>query len=176
MLKPLDSHKPVTVSTVMTTDRPDILRVLKSYEFDSKDRLSRNYQSINWFDYEAISLYRRNRKIVGFSTMSHRPEYYADGEIRILNRYYEAQEMRRTSKVFADDHVCLMVKQQLKLAKKLGYTKAFISRQRSPVYFKKFIRTMAEKTGQDWVIEKDKVAVCNPEVQDCWQYKAWINL
>ena len=176
MLKPLESHKPVTVSTVMTVDRPDLLRVLGAYEFDIKDRLARNYTNINWFDYEAISLYRRNRKIVGFSTMNHRPQYYENGEVRILNRYYEGPEMRRTSKVFADDHVCVMVKQQLKLAKKLGYVKAFISRQRSPVYFKKFIRTMAEKTGQDWIIEKGKVAVCNPDKEDCWQYKAWINL
>lgn len=176
MLKPLDSHKSVTVSTVLTHERPDILRVLKKYKFDSKDRLNHNYEKIDWFDFEAISLYRRNRKIVGFSTLSHRPEYYADGEVRILNRYYEAKEMRRTSKVFADDHVCVMVKQQMKMAKTLGYTRAFISRQRSPVYFKKFIRTMAEKTGQDWVIEKDKVTVCDPKDDNCWQWKAWIDL
>ena len=160
----------------MTHDRPDVLRVLRDFEFDPRDRLAKNYNSINWFDYEAISLYRRNRQIVGFSTMSHRPEYYEKGEVRILNRYFESKVMRRTSKVFADDHVCLMVKQQLALSKKLGYTKAFISRQRSPVYFKKFINTMAEKTGQQWYIEKDRVAVCDPKIEDCWQYKAWIKL
>ena len=176
MLKPLDSHKSVTVATVLTADRPDILRVLNQFTFDSKDRLNYNYEKINWFDYQAISLYRRNRKIVGFSTISHRPDHYADGEVRILNRYYEAKEMRRTSKVFADDHVSVMVKQQLKIAKTLGYTRAFISRQRSPVYFKKFIRTMAEKTGQDWVIVKDKVAVCDHKDDNCWQYKAWIQI
>jgi hypothetical protein len=36
MLKPLDSHKSVTVATVLTSDRPDILRVLKQFTFDSK--------------------------------------------------------------------------------------------------------------------------------------------
>lgn len=176
MLKPLDSHKPVTVSTVMTTDRPDILRVLKNFEFNESDKLVSNYRNIDWFDFEAVSLYRRNRKIVGFSSMSHRTDHYSRDEIRILNRYYEAPEMRRTSKVFADDHVCMMVKQQLKMAKKLGYAKAFISRQRSPNYFKKFVKTLSEKTGQQWVIDQDKVPVCDPNIQDCWQYKAWINL
>ena len=84
--------------------------------------------------------------------------------------------MRRTSKVFADDHVCEMVKQQLKMAKRLGYQKAFISRQRSPQYFKKFINTMSIKTKQNWILEKGKVSVCDPNIKDCWQYKAWIQL
>ena len=176
MLKPLDSHKSVTVSTVMTHDRPDVLRILKNFTFDKKDRLNYNYERINWFDYEAISLYRRDRKIVGFSTISHRADHYDPKECRILNRYYESPEMRRTSKVFADDHVCVMVKQQMKYAKMLGYNKAFISRSRSPNYFKKFIKTMSEKTKQQWIIEKEKVAVCDPKIDDCWQYKAWIEL
>lgn len=176
MLKPLDSHKSVTVSTMMTHDRPDVLRFLKNYTFDKKDRLNYNYERINWFDYEVISLYRRDRKIVGFSTISHRPEYYEPGECRILNRYYEAPEMRRTSKVFADDHVCLMVKQQMKFARQLGYTKVFISRTRSPNYFKRFIKTMAEKNKQKWIMEKNKIAVCDSNIDDCWQWKAWIEL
>jgi len=176
MLKPLDSHKSVTVSTMMTHDRPDVLRFLKNYTFDKKDRLNYNYERINWFDYEVISLYRRDRKIVGFSTISHRPEYYEPGECRILNRYYEFPTMRRTSKVVGGDHVCLMVKQQIKFAKKLGYKKVFMSRTRSPKYMFAFARMLTEKTEHNWIIEKEKVPVCDPSIDSCWQWKAWTNI
>ena len=176
MLKPLESHKPANVFTFLTTERMDIIKKLKNFHFDNDDRLAYNYSKLNWFDCEAISVYRRQREIVGFSSIGHRPEYYDAKEIRILNRYYESKAMRRTSKVFADDHVCEMVKQQLKMAKKLGYEKAFISRQRSPQYFKKFIKTMSEKMKQNWILEKKKVPVCDPKNADCWHYKAWIQL
>lgn len=176
MLKPLESHKPANVFTFLTSERMDIMKKLKEFEFDKSDRLADNYKKLDWFDCEAISVYRRQKDIVGFSSMNYRPEWYGSKEIRILNRYYESKAMRRTSKVFADDHVCEMVKQQLRMAKKLGYEKAFISRQRSPQYFKKFIKTMSEKTKQNWILEKDKVSVCDPKIEDCWQYKAWIQL
>ena len=27
-----------------------------------------------------------------------------------------------------------------------------------------------------WQMEEEKVAVCNPEVDECWQYKVWTEL
>ena len=152
MLKPLDSHKPANVFTFLTTERMDLMKKLKEFKYDKGDRLADNYKKFDWFDCEAISVYIRQRNIVGFSSMNHRPDWYDTKEIRILNRYYESKVMRRTSKVFADDHVCEMVKQQLKMAKRLGYQKAFISRKRSPQYFKKFIKTMSIKTKQNWIL------------------------
>ena len=121
MLKPLDSHKPATSSTFLPHDRPEVLRKLNEMEFSESDRLSDNYKDLDWFGFEAISIYERDDKIIGFSSVIHRPEYFAKKECRILNRYFESVEMRRTSKIIGDDHVCEMIMQQLDIAKKIGF-------------------------------------------------------
>ena len=176
MLKPLDSHKPVTSTTFIPHERTDVLRTLKNYKFNESDRLADNYKGIDWFGLEAISVYERDGEIVGFSSIAHRPEYFEKGECRILNRYYESPEMRRTSKIIADDHVCEMAMQQIDMAKKIGFKKAFISRCRSPRHLTKFIDTMSTKTKTKWHLDGKKVAVCNPKIDECWQYKAWMDL
>ncbi len=176
MLKPLDSHKPATSLTFLPQDRPDVLRKLKEIKFNESDRLSDNYKDMDWFSFEAISIYERDDKIIGFSSIIHRPEHFAKGECRILNRYYESTEMRRTSKIIGDDHVCEMIMQQLDIAKKLGFEKAFVSRCRSPRHLKKFMENVSKKTATKWHMDNDKFPVCNPTVDECWQYKAWTEL
>ena len=176
MLKPLDSHKPAQSTTFLPHERTDVLRKLKEYKFNESDRLADNYKDIDWLNLEAISIYERKDEIVGFSSIIHREEYFDKGEVRILNRYYESADMRRTSKVIGDDHVCEMEQQQLEMAKELGYKKAFISRCRSPRHLKKLIENIGEKTGTKWQMLEDKVAVCDPKFDECWQYKACTEL
>ena len=101
-----------------------------------------NYKDIDWLDLEAISIYEREN------------------------------EMRRTSKIIGDDHVCQMVQQQLEIAKSLGFKKAFISRCRSPRHLRKLVMAIGEKTKTEWNMLDDKVAVCDPKHDECWQYKA----
>lgn len=176
MLKPLESHKPATSTTFLPHERTDVLRLLKQYSFRKDDRLADNYKDIDWLSLEAISIYEREDSIIGFSSVLHRPEYFEVDEVRILNRYYEAPEMRRTSKVIADDHICEMVMQQLEIARKLGYKRAFISRCRSPRHLRKLVMTIGEKTETVWQMLDDKIAVCDPKFDECWQYKAWTDL
>ena len=176
MLKPLDSHKPATSSTFLPHERPEVLRKLNEIEFSESDRLSDNYKDLDWFGFEAISIYERDDNIIGFSSIIHRPEYFAKKECRILNRYYESEEMRRTSKIIGDDHVCEMIMQQLDIEKKIGFEKAFISRCRSPRHLKKFMENVSTRTGTKWHMEDEKIAVCNPNFDECWQYKASTDL
>lgn len=176
MLKPLDSHKPADSVTFIPHERPDILRRLKEIKFDTADRLSANYMDLDWFGFEAISVYERNGKIVGFSSVAHREEYFDKDEARILNRYYESPDMRRTSKIIGDDHVCEMVAQQIDIAKKLGYKKVFISRSRSPRHLEMFIENVGIKTKTTWHMEDKKIAVCNPKNPECWQFKVWTEI
>jgi len=176
MLKPLDSHKPATSVTFLPHERPDVLRKLVKIKFNETDRLSANYKNLDWLNFEAISVYERNDKIIGFSSITHREQYFEKGEARILNRYYESADMRRTSKVIGDDHVCDMVKQQIAIATELGFKKVFISRCRSPRHLKKFIENVGNKTNTIWHMEDTKIAVCDPALEECWQYKAWMKL
>ena len=94
-----------------------------------------------------------------------RDKYFDKDEVRILNRYYEMPKMRRTSKVIADDHVCEMVLQQIDMAKKLGYSKIFISREKSLRYFKKFIYNLGQKTNTQWNVSDNKIRVSHGSEQ-----------
>ena len=159
MLKPLHSHKPAISTTFIPSERPDLVEQLSKITFDKKDSLYENYVNLNWLTFEAISVYMREGDIVGFSTILKRDKYFDKDEVRILNRYYEMPKMRRTSKVIADDHVCEMVLQQIDMAKKLGYSKIFISREKSLRYFKKFIYNLGQKTNTTWNVSDNKIRV-----------------
>ena len=168
MLKPLHSHKPAISTTFIPSERPDLIEQLSKITFDKKDSLYENYVNLNWLTFEAISVYMREGDIVGFSTILKRDKYFDKDEVRILNRYYEMPKMRRTSKVIADDHVCEMVLQQIDMAKKLGYSKIFISREKSLRYFKKFIYNLGQKTNTTWNVSENKIRVSHGSEQ----YKA----
>ena len=168
MLKPLHSHKPAISTTFIPSERPDLVEQLSKITFDKKDSLYENYINLNWLTFEAISVYMREGDIVGFSTILKRDKYFDKDEVRILNRYYEMPKMRRTSKVIADDHVCEMVLQQIDMAKKLGYSKIFISREKSLRYFKKFIYNLGQKTNTTWNVSDNKIRVSHGSEQ----YKA----
>ena len=168
MLKPLHSHKPAISTTFIPSERPDLIEQLSKITFDKKDSLYENYVNLNWLTFEAISVYMREGDIVGFSTILKRDKYFDKDEVRILNRYYEMPKMRRTSKVIADDHVCEMVLQQIDMAKKLGYSKIFISREKSLRYFKKFIHNLGQKTNTQWNVSDNRIRVSH----GAEQYKA----
>lgn len=176
MSKVINSHKPAGVFTFIPSEYPTIVQLLKDFSFSSNDSLLGNYTSINWMEFSAISIYKRDNKIIGFSSIWHRPEYYSNGEVRILNRYYESSQMRRLSKIIADDHLIEMVNQQLNIAKNLGFRCAFISREKTPKYFRKLVEKISQKTKTQWVTEPEKVCVCSPNASSCWQYKAWTKL
>ena len=168
MLKPLHSHKPAISTTFIPSERPDLVEQLSKITFDPNDTLYKNYINLNWLTFEAISVYMREGDIIGFSTILKRDKYFDKDEVRILNRYYESPKMRRTSKVIADDHVCEMVLQQIDMAKKLGYSKIFISREKSLRYFKKFIYNLGQKTNTTWNVSDNKIRVSHGSEQ----YKA----
>ena len=168
MLKPLHSHKPAISTTFIPSERPDLIEQLSKITFDKKDTLYENYVNLNWLTFEAISVYMREGDIVGFSTILKRDKYFDRDEVRILNRYYEMPKMRRTSKVIADEHVCEMVLQQIDMAKKLGYSKIFISREKSLRYFKKFIHNLGQKTNTQWNVSDNRIRVSHGSEQ----YKA----
>ncbi len=61
-----------------------------------------------------------------------------------------------------------MVLQQIDMAKKLGYSKIFISREKSLRYFKKFIYNLGQKTNTTWNVSDNKIRVSHGSEQ----YKA----
>ena len=160
------------VITFDPVERPDIIKELSQTKYNHS-----NYDGIEkcpWFDFDCVTILKANNEIVGFSSIWHRPEYYEKGEVRILNRYWENHELRRPGRELARDHIIKTVQDQLMFAKSLGYTKAFISRERNPKMLREFINNIAIKTNTDWQMYDEKISVC--EGPGCLQYKGFTKL
>lgn len=150
-------------------DRPDIVKLLHGTKYNHI-----NYDNMSWFDFDCISILQDRDRIVGFSSIWHREEYYEKDEVRILNRYWEDNVLRRAGRELVRDHLVAMVNDQLYFAKKLGYKKAFISREKNPSVFMELINKIAIKTNTEWHIHDEKVPVCNGP--GCLQYKGYTQL
>ena len=162
------------VITFKPEDRPDLLKRLKEISFDDLDQghfKKEDYTSINWFDFECITVLLQDDNIYGFSSVWHRPEFYEKGEVRILNRYWEHSIVRRPGRDIVKDHLLKTIQQQLEIVKELGFKKAFISRCRNRLYMKNLFLEIEKKTNTKWHFSNEKVAVCRKENPSCWQYK-----
>lgn len=146
-------------------DRLDIIKKLYKTKYDHV-----NYDNINWLEYDCISALMHKEKIVGFSSIWHR-SFYEEGEVRILNRYWENRSLRREGRELARSHIIKMVFDQIKFAKDAGYTKAFISRENNPRVFRELINKIAHKTNTVWHIHDERVPVCKGK--NCLQYKGY---
>ena len=163
------------VITFKPEERPDLIRRLKEISFDDLDQghfKKEDYLSIQWFDFECITVLLQDDKILGFSSVWHRPKYYEKGEVRILNRYWEHNCLRRPRPIgLVRPHLLKSIQQQLEITKQLGFKKAFISRCRNRLYMKNLFLEIEKKTNTKWHLSDKKVPVCNEKSPSCWQYK-----
>lgn len=160
------------VYTFVPEDDHKMIQKLKEIDFPTTDRLYKNYSSIDWYSFEAITVLLQDDKIVSFSSVWNR-EFYEFDEVRILNRYWKSMPSRRFLRVIAGVHNIESARQQMEISKKLGFKKCFISRERNKKYLSTFVEKIASSTGTEWNISPEKVSVCNPKEPSCWQYKAW---
>lgn len=159
-------------------DAIPFMNQIRNLEFVHEDRLNENYEEANWYDFEVISVYENNDKVQGLSTAWHRPEYYPADTVRILSRYWKDPTLRLqcTHMQLSMPHLVDMIKHQMAMCKDLGFKRAFISREKSPRYFNKLIKSIQEKTNTEWHIFDDKQCVCHKDSPSCWQYKAEVIL
>ena len=162
------------VVTFEPNERPDLIKKLKEISFDDLDQghfKKEDYLSIDWFKFDCITVLLQDDNILGFSSVWHRPEYYEKGEVRILNRYWEHDCLRRPGRDIVRPHLLKSIQHQLQIAKRLGYKKAFISRCRNRLFMKNLFLQIEKKTGTKWQFSDKKVPVCNEQSPSCWQYK-----
>ena len=89
------------VVTFEPNERPDLIKKLKEISFDDLDQghfKKEDYLTIDWFKFDCITVLLQDDNILGFSSVWHRPEYYEKGEVRILNRYWEHDCLRRAGR------------------------------------------------------------------------------
>ena len=158
------------VLTFAPEDRTDLLKRLKGIDF-ANEEIANNYEGIDWFAFDCVTVLMKDDEILGFSSVWHRPEYYEPGEARILNRYWEHPKLRMNGRIIARPHLIATVEHQLKFAKDAGYKKVFISRCRNPGFMKRLFIELGQKTNTQWKLHDGKVAVCDPKHNSCWQHK-----
>ena len=158
------------VLTFKPEDRPDIIEKLTQISFDDLEQ-KEDYVTINWSDFECITVLLKEDEILGFSSVWHRPEYYKPGEARILNRYWEHAKLRMNGRIIARPHLVATVQHQLAHAKQAGYKEVFISRCRNPGFMKRLFIELGKKTDTEWKMHDGKQAVCDPKHEACWQHK-----
>lgn len=129
-----------------------------------------NYRSnLKIRDSIAVSLYKLDSKVIGFSSVLHR-DLFGNG-VRILNRLVKTFDYRfPNGKRKLTLETELMINQQIEIAKKFNFDYVFISRESNrPVsslkhYFKKL---------PGWQFPLEKFQVCNGG-KPCEQYVAWL--
>ena len=171
-------HKPIDIQTFEPLQNLGLVQRLKEYISnisDHKDRLIKNYLSIDFSSQLAVSLFLQNEQIRGFSTVLKR-DFYPDNAVRIFNHHWEDPKIRKTSKIIGGEHLITICKQQLQIAQKQGFNRFFISRDRNPKYMKKLTEILNKKTKLKWFLQNKKVPVCNPASQSCWQWVIFSNL
>ena len=166
----MNKNSECDVLTFAPEDRPDVLKSLKGIDF-ADEQIASNYEDIDWFAFDCITVLMKNDEILGFSSVWHRPEYYEPGEARILNRYWEHPKLRINGRIIARPHLIATVEHQLAYAKEAGYKKVFISRCRNPGFMKRLFIELGQKTNTQWKLHDGKVAVCDPKNESCWQHK-----
>ena len=143
------------VLTFKPDERTDLLKKLDKIDFGDID-IASNYENIDWFAFDCITVLLKEDEILGFSSVWHRPEYYKPGEARILNRYWEHAKLRMNGRIIARPHLVATV---------------FISRCRNPGFMKRLFIELGKKTGTEWKMHDGKQAVCDPKHEACWQHK-----
>ena len=60
------------VLTFAPGDRTDILKQLRDIDFGSEE-IASNYENIDWFAFDCITVLLKEKEVLGFSSVWHRP-------------------------------------------------------------------------------------------------------
>jgi hypothetical protein len=138
---------------------PENMRRIENYRNDLKIRNSL-----------AVSVYLNESKIIGFSSVLHRP-LFGNG-VRILNRFLKTNSFRfKTYKSQWTPETLEMINQQIQVAKKHNFDYVFASRES---YRNSSILTHLFGTKLGWNCPEHKFVVCESEKDSCKQLIAWI--
>ncbi len=129
---------------------------------EGNESLIANYKlkRLNFEEQEVISIFLSQGKIIGFCTAWNR-DFYPDGTVRVLNRYWQDQTMRKFySKACVRTHIQYCVEHQCLLSKRKGFKWAFISKDsKSKRYCERFSKRLNEHTEQNWFLSNKPVLV-----------------
>jgi len=152
--------RPAEVRTFIPSLYPELTEELNTYSATLKDkdnhRLLENYIDVDFNEFPFVTMLKQNNKIVGFST-GYTRDFYPEGCIRILNRYYQDSNSLRvkfTREVLRPTTFAI-VEQQLEMCRRQDYKSAIISREpRTNKFFSSFIKAISDKGTQTWEMKE----------------------
>jgi hypothetical protein len=149
-----------TAIEIFSNSLPNDMKRIKNYRSDLKIK-----ESI------AVSIYEKDSKIIGFSSVLHR-DIFGNG-VRILNRLVKNFDNRfPNGKGKLTPETQIMLDQQISIAKQYNFDYVFISRESNrPVSsLKHYLKELPQ-----WQCPTEKFRVCGGG-QQCEQYVAWLPL
>lgn len=152
--------RPAEVKTFIPSLYPELTEQLNQYSstlmHNDSHRLLENYIDIDFNSFPFVTMLTQHDTIVGFST-GYTREFYPNGCVRILNRYYQDSETLRvnfTREVLRPTTFAI-VEQQLEMSRRLNFETAIITREpRTHKFFTSFIDALSNKGSQEWELRK----------------------
>ena len=166
--------KDTELKFVNVTSIHDDLEWLRSkVYYTTNDSLKHNYSKERFYKDDILFstiIYRDDMPVEG-STVITRDIF--KGGARVLNRLITVPEERNNFQLRIGTTCLKMLKSQLEFASQ-HFNYAFTSRELNTYRFmKRFAEDANAFMDFKWNYKTDKHLVCNPAIDNCWQYIAW---
>ena len=147
-------------------------QIVKTYPVDKRIE-NFKLKRLNFLDQEAITIFKKKSKIVGFSTAWHRKSHYPLQTARILNRFWLDKTLRRGVKIILRLPIFLSIEHQSRILRDKGFQWIFISLHFESAYWPKLAEKILNRhsTIKRWKASKELFLVCpNTNNPTCWQW------
>ena len=173
--------RPADIYTFVPEEYPELTKQLSDFSnelyFRDDHRLVKNYVNLNFLQFPFVTMYKREKQVVGFAT-GHTRDFYPKQSVRLLNRFYHDKTYSRknfTRELLRPSTFCC-IQQQIIIASRLGFETGFISREmRAVKFFSRFINELDNRSTHRWEYKQGPFLV-SPDVQDdkSWQSLALV--
>lgn len=148
--------RPADIYTFIPTEYPHLVDELNEYSkslmYKDDHRLLENYINLDFIKFPLVSVWKQDKKIVGFST-GYTRDFYPNNSIRLLTRFYHDKSDFRVqfTREVLRPSTFHCIQQQILLSQKLNFSYAFITREpRTNKFFKQFINALSIRGTHSW--------------------------
>ena len=145
---------------------PELSLLLNEFS-DTNDKLHKNYKDINFNDFENYTIITHKNSIVSFSSILQR-DIWKKNTVRIFNRFWRNKKFKWVNPTFGILSK-LTYNHQIKYAKDNGFDFVFLSTEKTPKHFTRWLEQANEYDG-GWIYCLDKKRVCSGSPDKCVQW------
>ena len=151
---------------------PKLSKLLNDFS-NTKDKLSKNYKNLDFESFENYSIITLENNIIAFSSILQR-KIWPSNTVRIFNRMWRNKTYSWNSPTFGILSK-LMYNHQIDYCKKNNYDFVFLSTEKTPRHFQRWLKQANEYDG-GWNFCNEKKRVCNGPEHQCVQHIIYKNI